>query len=97
MIKKLREYFFRHEMVEGDSLVKMLGSEARVKEMASLWEQHGTELEMIAAVGMHDWVTKRAFDKAEVSAFKEGLAIIPVVLAQCCAKRIHEENTKSEN
>jgi hypothetical protein len=96
MLKDLQTYFINDSLVEGDHILKILGSTSKVQKMATIYEQSMTEIGLIGAVVLNDWVQIRAFDRAELLAFKEGLAAIPKILEACylqANKKDTKENT----
>lgn len=82
MLQKLKDFIERQEQVDGEHL-QILGSEAKLKQAARLWEMHGDSLETIAAVKLLNWVRFSEYTPNELAAYKTGLAEIALFLAEC--------------
>lgn len=95
MIKQLQSYIQNKQKIGVDEFKKILGSDAKVKQGASIWKTSGDIFELIAAVQLHKWQTENDFTKDELSAYRAGLAEIPVFLAACCA--LLESEKEGEN
>ena len=74
---------------------KILGSEARVAEIAAFYEQHAELMHLIAANGLLDFSTK-PHNQEEMAAFNEGISYIGSVMHGCLAleeaKRLQKES-----
>jgi hypothetical protein len=51
--------------------------------MGFIWDKNATHLQLIAAVKLMEYEKSRSFSREEIDAYKEGLAAIPVFLAEC--------------
>jgi len=97
MLKQLQAYIKNKKTIEGKER-QILGSDATLKQFASFWEQHGDDLMMVTAINLHDWEHERTFDKAQLEAFREGIAVMGVFFRDCwIAVAKEEEKAKLEN
>jgi hypothetical protein len=66
--------------------LSVLGSTARVKTLASIWEKNAQLFEMIALDGLLKYAQEEVFTEKEFEAYRAGIAHVGAFMAECVAE-----------
>ena len=81
MIKELKKHQVQREKIKGSECENIAGS--KLESFAEFWEKCGDELEVLAAVKLHNFCSMKIFTKEELAAYKLGLGEIGTFFQQC--------------
>jgi len=84
MLEQLQQYI-KNKSKKMDLLPceKILGSEVLVDAFAKFFQDHAAELELIAAIKLHEFEMTQVWDRQELSKFIGGLATLPLFFKEC--------------
>ena len=85
---------------EGTPCERVLGSEARVNQMAGFYDKNYGLIQLMTLNGIKEYTENNSFSREEIDAFKAGIGAIGKFMSECSdqrnAKRELEKRTKEE-
>lgn len=75
----------------------ILGGKVSVAQVGVIWKFNASELQLISAVKLNEYVTKETFTPKELIAFKLGLSTLPAFIEACYFEHIENEKKNGQS